>query len=132
MIKQPPWTRFRIAIVVAVLAIVGLHVSHAASYTDGAAFVVIAAGMQGPARRVASWHTTAVTQMGVQPIPWRGGPLKSRASQPYHAPGRAILLVPGVHAAGIDEPRLVGFARDIAAMGHPVLTVELPDLAHYE
>jgi acetyl esterase/lipase len=26
----------------------------------------------------------------------------------------------------------MGFARDLAAMGHPVLTVELPDLAHYE
>jgi acetyl esterase/lipase len=98
----------------------------------GAAFVVLAAGMQGPARRVASWDTTAVTQMGVERIPWRGGTLKSRAYQPYHATGRGILLVPGVHAAGIDEPRLVGFARDIAAMGHPVVTVELPDLAHYE
>ena len=40
--------------------------------------------------------------------------------------------MPGVHASGIDEPRLVGFARDIAATGHPVLTVELPDLARYE
>jgi dienelactone hydrolase len=40
--------------------------------------------------------------------------------------------VPGVHASGIDEPRLVGFARDIAATGHPVLTVELPDLKRYE
>src|SRR4029079_2832872 len=28
--------------------------------------------------------------------------------------------------------RLVGCARDLAAMGHPVLTVELPDLKHYE
>jgi dienelactone hydrolase len=42
------------------------------------------------------------------------------------------MLVPGVHAAGIDEPRLVGFARDMAAMGHPVLTVELPDLMRYQ
>jgi dienelactone hydrolase len=41
-------------------------------------------------------------------------------------------VVPGVHAAGIDEPRLIGFARDLAALGHPVLTVELPDLARYE
>ena len=70
--------------------------------------------------------------MGVRPIPWRGGTLRSRAYQPYRESGRGILLVPGVHAAGIDEPRLVGFARDIAAMGHPVLTVELPDLARYE
>ena len=33
--------------------------------------------------------------------------------------------------SGVDEPRLVGFARDLAAIGHPVLTVELPDLARY-
>jgi dienelactone hydrolase len=36
-----------------------------------------------------------------------------------------------VHAAGIDEPRLATFAREIAATGHPVVTVELPDLAGY-
>jgi len=41
------------------------------------------------------------------------------------------LLVPGVHASGIDEPRLVGFARDLAAQGHRVVTVELPDLKAY-
>jgi dienelactone hydrolase len=101
-------------------------------YMRGAAFVIQAAGMQGPARRVAGWQSTSVTQMGVRPIPWRGGTLRTRAYQPYRASGRGILLVPGVHPAGIDEPRLVGFARDIAAMGHPVLTVELPDLARYE
>jgi dienelactone hydrolase len=68
----------------------------------------------------------------VRPIPWRHGTLRSRAYQPYRESGRGILLVPGVHAAGIDEPRLVGFARDIASLGHPVLTVELPDLKNYE
>ena len=98
----------------------------------GAGFVVRAAGMQGPARTAASWTTTTVTAMGVTPIPWRGGTLKSRAYQPYRATGRGVLLVPGVHASGIEEPRLVGFARDIAATGHPVLTVELPDLTRYE
>lgn len=102
------------------------------SYLRGAAFVVQASGMQGLARTMAGWDTTPVTQMGVRPIPWRGGTLRSRAYQPYRESGRGVLLVPGVHAAGIDEPRLVGFARDIAAMGHPVLTVELPDLARYE
>ena len=66
-------------------------------------------------------------------VPWRGGAFRARAYQPVHSRGtRAILLVPGVHAAGIDEPRLVGFARDLTGMGHPVLTVELPDLTHYE
>jgi pimeloyl-ACP methyl ester carboxylesterase len=41
-------------------------------------------------------------------------------------------MVPGVHAAGIDEPRLVDFAQDLAAHGLAVLAVQLPDLARYE
>jgi dienelactone hydrolase len=36
-----------------------------------------------------------------------------------------------VHAGGIDEPRLVQFARDIASMGRIVVTAELPDLKRY-
>jgi dienelactone hydrolase len=36
-----------------------------------------------------------------------------------------------VHASGIDEPRLVGVARDLASVGHPVLTTELADLKRY-
>jgi dienelactone hydrolase len=98
----------------------------------GAAFVVKAAGMPGPARTVAGWQLTGVTQTGVQPIPWRDGTLRARGYQPYRESGRGFLLVPGIHAAGIDEPRLIAFARDIAAMGHPVLTVELTDLTRYE
>jgi dienelactone hydrolase len=103
------------------------------TYRRGAAFVVQAAGIQGVARRVAAWQTVAVSQtMNGYSVPWRGGTLKAYAYQPYRVLGRGILLVPGVHAAGIDEPRLVGFARDLASMGHPVLTVELPDLVHYQ
>ena len=51
---------------------------------------------------------------------------------PSDISGRPILLVPGVHAAGIAEPRLINFAREIAATGHPVTTAELPDLAKYQ
>jgi len=36
-----------------------------------------------------------------------------------------------VHALGIDEPRLVAFARNLAALGLAVVTPELPDLARY-
>jgi dienelactone hydrolase len=121
-----------LTIFLAAIVLVAVVGAGARSYRRGAAFVVIAAGMKGPAERVARWHTTAATAMGVTPIPWRAGTLRSRAYQPYRVAGRGILLVPGVHAAGIDEPRLVGFARDLAALGHPVLTVELPDLKNYE
>ena len=42
-----------------------------------------------------------------------------------------MVLVPGVHAAGVDEPRLVQFARDLASVRHTVLTAELTDLTQY-
>ena len=37
-----------------------------------------------------------------------------------------------MHAEGIDEPRLVKFAGDLAASGAGIVTPELPDLLHYE
>jgi pimeloyl-ACP methyl ester carboxylesterase len=43
-----------------------------------------------------------------------------------------VLLTPGVHADGIDEPRLVKLARDLSAGGLTVLTPELPDLLRYQ
>jgi dienelactone hydrolase len=102
------------------------------TYARGTAFVVEAAGMQGRARALAAWESTPVTETAVMQVPWRGGVLRARGYRPSRVSGRGIMLVPGVHAAGIDEPRLVGFARDIAAMGHPVLTVEPADLVRYQ
>ena len=101
-------------------------------YLRGGAFVVQAAGIDGAAARAARWFDTPVMPADVPPVPWRRGQLRARLYQPARATGRPILLVPGVHAAGIDEPRLVGFAHDIASTGHPVLTLELPDLKRYE
>ena len=101
-------------------------------YLRGAAFVIQAAGIDGAAATATRWYGTRVTAADVPPIPWREGELRAREYRPSSVTGRPILLVPGVHAAGIDEPRLVGFAHDIAATGHPVLTVELPDLKQYE
>jgi dienelactone hydrolase len=91
----------------------------------GASFVIQAANMEGAARTVAEWGTEQVSESPAS-VPWRGGNLAARWYVPADPSGRPILLVPGVHAAGIDEPRLVGFARDVASMGHTVLTAELP------
>lgn len=96
----------------------------------GASFVIQAANMQGVARTAAEMGTEPVTESAAR-VPWRGGELNARWYLPADQTGRPVLLVPGVHAAGIDEPRLVGFARDVASMGHPVLTAELPDLMQY-
>lgn len=100
-------------------------------YLRGAAFVVQAAGIDGNAARAARWFDTVVTPVDLR-VAWRSGELRARLYRPDHATGRPVLLVPGVHAAGIDEPRMIGFAHDIASTGHPVLTLELPDLTHYQ
>ncbi|HET9086466.1 MAG TPA: alpha/beta hydrolase [Acidobacteriaceae bacterium] len=58
------------------------------------------------------------------------GPIRVRLYTPSpSAPG--MVLVPGVHHLGIDEPRLVEFARSIAACGLRVMTPELPDSRDY-
>jgi dienelactone hydrolase len=99
-------------------------------YYAGAAFVARAAGAPGLAGRMAGWAEQPITEDPVR-IPWRGGTLRGRRYEPEQPGGRPILLVPGVHASGIDEPRLVDFARTLAAFGHPTVTAELPDLMRY-
>jgi pimeloyl-ACP methyl ester carboxylesterase len=61
-----------------------------------------------------------------------GTPIKARLYVPRgrtDPPG--IVLAHGVHWKGIDEPRLVRFARTIAGSGIAVLTPELAHIADY-
>jgi hypothetical protein len=99
-------------------------------YLRAAAFVIQAAGMQGPARSAARLETSAFDESTLT-VPWRGGRLRGRLYRPRGASDRAMVLVPGVHAAGVDEPRLIQFASDLAAVRHTVLTAELADLTQY-
>ncbi len=43
----------------------------------------------------------------------------------------AIMVVHGMHQLGIEEPRLVGFARSLAASGFLVVTPLVPGIADY-
>jgi dienelactone hydrolase len=120
--------------IVAVTTAIGLVLATLVAfrnYFEAAAFVVRAADMQGAARSFANLEAEHVAESDIA-IPWRGGQLRGRRYLPADVSGRPILLVPGVHAAGIAEPRLINFAREIAATGHPVTTAELPDLAAYQ
>jgi dienelactone hydrolase len=42
-----------------------------------------------------------------------------------------VLLVPGIHSMGIDEPRLTALAEDLAGAGLSVMAMALPDLQQY-
>jgi dienelactone hydrolase len=61
-----------------------------------------------------------------------GGPIRARLYFRADRPrGPGLVVAHGVHYQGIDEARLVPFARDLAQEGLVVLTPELADLADY-
>ncbi|MGH9313828.1 MAG: alpha/beta hydrolase [Vicinamibacterales bacterium] len=99
-------------------------------YARGASLVIQAAGIQGWPNTIASWQAEAVSVEAIG-IPTRHATLTARIYRPAGAIRRAVLMVPGVHAAGIEEPRLTGFAEDLAARGFAIVTADLPDLRRY-
>src|SRR3954462_15263459 len=100
-------------------------------YLHGASFVVRAAGMQGPPRRIADLDTTTVDEREIT-IATRRGPMRARLYAPAGPHRRAALLTSGLHASGIDEPRLVRLARQIAASHIVVVTPDIPELSRFE
>jgi dienelactone hydrolase len=123
--------RRRSLILLSLLVIaLGLAARAAVRYQRGAALVVDSAGIHGWPERIARINRSAFTVSSTE-VPTRGGSLRGRIYRPVPSIRRAVALFPGVHAAGIDEPRLVGFAEHLASRGLLVLTVELPDLKAY-
>jgi dienelactone hydrolase len=65
-------------------------------------------------------------------VPGAAGPIRARlyflTDQPR---GPGLVVAHGVHYRGIDERRLVPFARSLAEQGLVVLTPEIADLADY-
>jgi len=85
-------------------------------------------------------HPGALANLSAHPIeevltevPTPSGPIRARLYIPKDradAPG--IVLVHGVHHLGIEEPRMVAFARALSSSGIRVLTPELLSLADYQ
>jgi dienelactone hydrolase len=99
-------------------------------YVRAATFLVRAANLRGLPSTAANLQADPVSTRDLR-VPSRGGDLPARWYRSAGARRDPILLVPGVHGGGQDEPRLVAVARDLAAVGHPVLTIELEDLKEY-
>jgi len=100
------------------------------SYTRASALIVRMAGLTGPAAGALEWEREPVAAYDAQ-VPSRHGALRARLYLPDHV-RRALVLVAGVNALGIDEPRLYGLAHELANVGYAVLTPELPDLQRYD
>lgn len=61
-------------------------------------------------------------------VPTRTGPVPARLYEPEGTSRGLWIVVPGLHAGGVDEPRLVRLTTRLAAEGLTVLSLPLPDL----
>jgi dienelactone hydrolase len=96
-------------------------------YARTAAFLLDMAGTTSAWR---PWLPSATYPVSAQDleVPTRDGPVQARLYVPTHASPTPVVVFPGIHAGGVDEPRLDLFARRLAALGLTVLSVPLPDL----
>jgi pimeloyl-ACP methyl ester carboxylesterase len=77
------------------------------------------------------WVTRSVTTEDVS-IPTADGPVRARLYMPVgvkHPAG--MVAIHGIHHLGMDEPRLMSFARATASTGLAVLTPQVDSLADY-
>jgi dienelactone hydrolase len=123
--------RSRTALVAVLFTLLTVGLVWGPSYARGLSLVLRAAHMGGWMERAAvssahAWHADAATT-----IPTRHGAIPARLYRPEGTIRRAAILTPGVHAMGIEEPRLKGLAGDLAASGVAVMTIALPDLVRY-
>ncbi len=115
-----------LAIVVAVAIVVW-----GPSYARGLSFVVRAAHLEGWLRRAVDFQVQPWEAGPALAISTRHGAIPARVYRPLGTTRRGVVLTPGVHAMGIEEPRLKGLAGELAAAGLTVLTIASPDLTHY-
>ena len=91
-------------------------------------------------QRIGDPHATGwIANYDVHPVDVRdtsfdfnGAPIPARIYLPRgvdSAPG--IVVIHGMHELGINEPRLVNFARSLAAGGFFVMTPQVPGIADY-
>ena len=103
----------------------------AAPFAQGLSFVVRAADMQGFARRMADLGVIAERERETT-LDLPVGAIRARVYTPARQPRRAVLLVSGLHPFGIDEPRLVRLARDLAEDDLLIVTPDIPELSRFE
>jgi hypothetical protein len=101
------------------------------AYARGASFVIRAAQLEGVLLEAAKVDAQPFTIGEARPLKTRHGVIRSRLYRPDRHIRRVVVVVPGVHAMGIDEPRLRTFAGELAATGVAAVTIELPDLMQY-
>jgi len=121
----------RLAALAFLLVVIASAVLVARPYVHGASFVVRAADMQGTLRRMADVDTVTEREREIS-IPTRRGAMRARLYEPAGPHRRAAVLTSGLHVSGIDEPRLMRLARQLAASHVAVVTPDIPELSRFD
>ena len=83
-----------------------------------ASLIVRAANLGGRAEAFADEHARPVTVEPPHMVPTRYGDVAAQFYVPRRRDvSRAVLLIPGIHSMGIEEPRLTALAQDLAGSG---------------
>jgi len=96
-------------------------------YVTSTAFILDLAGSTTWVRRALPVRLRPVTTRDFE-IPTRQGPVAVRLYTPDKSMRPSVIVMPGVHAGGVNEPRLDAFARRLATTGTTVLSMPLPEL----
>jgi dienelactone hydrolase len=102
-----------------------------APYARAASFIVRAAGLGGRAEELANRQARTVVAQPRHLVATRYGDVPAKLYVPEGSSHRTVLLVPGIHSMGIEEPRLTALADDLAGAGVKVMAMALPDLQSY-
>jgi dienelactone hydrolase len=100
-------------------------------HIHGLALVIRAADLQGLSRRLADLDAVPVRERIVS-LPLGTASTRARVYEPLGTARHAVLLVSGLHPAGVDEPRLTSLARTLAEANVTVVTPEIPELSRFE
>jgi dienelactone hydrolase len=112
---------------IVVLTLLGAATLVIRPYVTSAAFILDLSGSTLWIRRVLPVRLHAVTTRDFE-IPTRQGPVAVRLYAPDESLRAPVIVMPGIHAGGVNEPRLDAFARRLARTGTTVLSLPLPDL----
>jgi len=121
----------RVAALLIVIAAVIAASYVMAPYARAASLIVRAAKLGGRVEAFARHRAYAVTRAPRHSVPTRHGDVDAQFYTPATSIRRTVLLVPGIHSLGIEEPRLTALAEDLAGSGVRVMAMALPDLQQY-
>ena len=123
--------RRRVYILAAVAVAILISGYVAAPYARAASLIVRAADMGGRVEQLANLRARRVEKNAPHTVPTRHGGVPAQFYRPDTASDRTVLVMPGINSTGIEEPRLMALAADIAASGFTVMAMSLPDLQQY-